>query len=176
MSRSFEEDREHRRGPCGNSRIHRSRAVRGCPTPCGPAVGPRSAGGDRHSDGQTATTAGRAGGVAGDRNGDVPKVADSRLGWPFESRTARPQRTVVSSAVAEARERLGADPLEHLFEMCAKRWAHASARRHEWRGLAIYGVDVSTLRVADSTQNRAHSRAPRDATEIAATRSSDWQG
>lgn len=83
--------------------------------------------------------------------------------WPIHDLVGRlnlvlPGRkgTVVPSAVAEARERLGADPLEHLFEMCAKRWAHASARRHEWRGLAMYGVDGSTLRVADSTQNRAH--------------------
>jgi hypothetical protein len=38
----------------------------------------------------------------------------------------------------------------------APRGAHESARRQEWRELAIYGVDGSTLRVADSTQNRAY--------------------
>jgi hypothetical protein len=83
--------------------------------------------------------------------------------WPIHDLVGRlnlvlPGRkgTVVPSTVAEARERVGADPLEHLFEMCAQRWAHASARRHAWRGLAMYGVDGSTLRVADSTQNRAH--------------------
>lgn len=65
-------------------------------------------------------------------------------------------RTVVPSTVAEAREKLGAEPLEQLFEMSARKWAHESARRHAWRGLAMYGVDCSTLRVADSKQNRDH--------------------
>jgi len=31
-----------------------------------------------------------------------------------------------------------------------------SAWPHEWRGLAMFGVDDSTPRVADSTQNQAH--------------------
>src|SRR5512136_2944663 len=62
--------------------------------------------------------------------------------------------TVVPSAVADARGRLGAAPMEWLFTRCAHEWAHASARRHEWRGLAIYGVDGSTLRVPDSKENR----------------------
>jgi hypothetical protein len=60
------------------------------------------------------------------------------------------------SAVAEARTRVGAEPLEMLFEMCANKWAHDSARKHAWRGLAAYGVDGSTLRVADSAENRRH--------------------
>lgn len=60
------------------------------------------------------------------------------------------------SAVVEARARLGADPLEWLFEKSAAKWAHESARKHAWRGLALYGVDGSTLRVADSPENRAH--------------------
>jgi hypothetical protein len=58
--------------------------------------------------------------------------------------------------VAEAREKVGAEPLERLFDMSARKWAHASARRHAWRGLAMYGVDCSTLRVADSKPNRDH--------------------
>ena len=64
------------------------------------------------------------------------------------------------SAVVEARARLGADPMEWLFEKSARKWAHESARRHAWRGLALYGVDGSTLRVADSPENRAHFGGP----------------
>jgi hypothetical protein len=64
--------------------------------------------------------------------------------------------TVVPSAVAEARARVGAEPLEQIFEMSARKWGHESARKHAWRGLALYGVDGSTLRVADSPENRAH--------------------
>jgi hypothetical protein len=64
--------------------------------------------------------------------------------------------TMAPSAVVEARARLGADPMEWLFEKSARKWAHGSARQHAWRGLALYGVDGSTLRVADSPENRAH--------------------
>jgi hypothetical protein len=62
--------------------------------------------------------------------------------------------TVVQSAVVDARARLGAEPMEWLFTRCAHEWAHPSARQHAWRGLALYGVDGSTLRVPDSDENR----------------------
>jgi transposase IS4-like protein/DDE family transposase len=60
------------------------------------------------------------------------------------------------SSVAQARERLGDDPVRWLFNRTATEWAHASARRHAWRGLALYGADGTTLRVPDSSENRAH--------------------
>lgn len=64
--------------------------------------------------------------------------------------------TVVPSAVAQARARLGADPLEWLFERTAGAWATSSAVRDQWRGLGLYGVDGTTLRVPDSDENRRH--------------------
>jgi transposase IS4-like protein/DDE family transposase len=64
--------------------------------------------------------------------------------------------TVASSSVVEARARLGAEPLEWLFGISADHWAHASARDHRWRGLALYGVDGTTLRVPDSKDNARH--------------------
>jgi len=65
-------------------------------------------------------------------------------------------RTVAPSTIVKARARLGADPLEVMFTRSGDEWAHASADRHRWRGLALYAVDGSTLRVADSDENRAH--------------------
>ena len=65
-------------------------------------------------------------------------------------------RTVASSALTQARTRLGAEPMEWLFLRSAEPWAHRSARADQWRGLALYGVDGTTLRVADSVENRAH--------------------
>ncbi len=61
---------------------------------------------------------------------------------------------VAASAVPKARARLGTEPLAWLFTRCGDEWAHASADAHRWRGLALYGVDGSTLRVADSDENR----------------------
>ncbi len=65
-------------------------------------------------------------------------------------------RTVASSALTQARARLGAEPMEWLFLRSSEEWAHRSAGADRWRGLALYGVDGSTLRVADSVENRAH--------------------
>jgi hypothetical protein len=61
-----------------------------------------------------------------------------------------------SSSVTQARERLGGEPIRWLFERSAEAWAHGSARRHAWRGLALYGVDGTTLRLPDSDANREH--------------------
>jgi len=57
------------------------------------------------------------------------------------------------SSVVHARHRLGAAPMKWLFEKCALSWAGAGQR---WRGLALYGADGSTLRVADTDENREH--------------------
>lgn len=65
-------------------------------------------------------------------------------------------KTVASSALTQARTRLGADPMEWLFLRTSEEWAGASADRDRWRDLALYAVDGTTLRVADSPANRAH--------------------
>jgi IS4 transposase len=62
--------------------------------------------------------------------------------------------TPAPSAVAQARRRLGEEPMRWLFERCSEKWAHESARRFAWRGLALYGVDGTTARVPDSLENR----------------------
>jgi len=64
--------------------------------------------------------------------------------------------TIARSSVVEARSRLGSEPMKWLFERTAAAWAHASASRHRWRGLSVYGMDGSTLRVADTPENRRH--------------------
>jgi hypothetical protein len=64
--------------------------------------------------------------------------------------------SMAKSAVSQARARLGAEPLKWLFQRCARKWGHESARRHAWRGLALYGVDGTTVRVPDSQENRDH--------------------
>ena len=58
------------------------------------------------------------------------------------------------SGIAQARARLGAEPLQYLFEITAQHWGHESARRHAWRGLALYGYDGSTVAVPDTPENR----------------------
>jgi hypothetical protein len=63
--------------------------------------------------------------------------------------------TIAKSSVSQARERLGSEPLKWLFGRCAKTWATRSADAHQWRGLSLYGIDGTTVRVPDSAENRA---------------------
>lgn len=62
---------------------------------------------------------------------------------------------VTGGAVVQARDRLGASPLATLFTQTATHWAHASAGRDRWRGLALYGVDGSNLRIPDTPENES---------------------
>ena len=62
--------------------------------------------------------------------------------------------TVARSSVSQARERVGSEPLRWLFERSGASWAHRSAATYAWRGLRLYGVDGSTVRVPDTPENR----------------------
>lgn len=64
--------------------------------------------------------------------------------------------TVARSAVVQARDRLGESPMASLFIRTADQWAHESAAQDRWQGLALYGVDGTTMRVPDSAENRDH--------------------
>jgi hypothetical protein len=61
-----------------------------------------------------------------------------------------------ASAIVQARNKLGDEPMEWLFKRSADKWSNDSADRHRWRGLAVYGLDGTTVRVPDSDANRAH--------------------
>jgi hypothetical protein len=63
--------------------------------------------------------------------------------------------TVSGSAIAQARNRLGPEPLATLFAQAAAVWGPAAADAERWRGLAVYGVDGTTLRVPDTAENEA---------------------
>lgn len=87
------------------------------------------------------------------RDQPIPEVA-RQLEVALPARDG--SRTVASSALTQARARLGPEPMEWLFLRSAEEWAHRNADADRWRGLALYGVDGTTLRVADSGENREH--------------------
>jgi hypothetical protein len=67
----------------------------------------------------------------------------------------RKETLVAKSAISKARKRLGEGALAYLFAVTAAEWATKSADAYRYRGLAVYGMDGTTMRVADSAENRA---------------------
>jgi len=66
---------------------------------------------------------------------------------------------VAPSAVVQARYRVGAEPLRWLFERVARIWAD-TPELDGYRGLALFGVDGTHLRVPDSDENYEHFGKP----------------
>ncbi len=62
--------------------------------------------------------------------------------------------TVARSSIVEARQRLGPEPMKWLFDRCSQKWAAEHAAKQAWRGLSVFAVDGTNLRVADSGENR----------------------
>lgn len=85
------------------------------------------------------------------RNESIERIVDM-LGLALPDRE---DTKVAKSAVTQARQRLGDEPLAQLFEMTGKTWARRSAEASRWRGLALYGWDGTTMYVPDSAENRA---------------------
>ncbi|MGH8352775.1 MAG: IS4 family transposase, partial [Pseudomonas sp.] len=61
---------------------------------------------------------------------------------------------VAKSALSQARQRLGDDPLAQLFSLSAGAWDQQVQLHHQWRGLACYAMDGTTLRAPDTPENR----------------------
>lgn len=88
-------------------------------------------------------------GMALMRNESIERVA-TLLNVALPAKTGN---LAARSALTQARQRLGSEPLEYLFSRSAEVWGTRSADEHRWRGLALYAIDGSTLRVADSPEN-----------------------
>lgn len=90
-------------------------------------------------------------GMALRRNESIERVADVLdLARPDQRNTL-----LAKSGICRARKRLTAEPLAYLFQVTAAEWSARSAEAHRWRGLSVYGMDGTTMRVADSPENRA---------------------
>ncbi len=60
---------------------------------------------------------------------------------------------VAPSALPKARARVGERPLRELFRTCARSWAREHADHDRWRGLGVYAMDGTTLRLQDTAEN-----------------------
>lgn len=84
------------------------------------------------------------------RNKSVKEIVDS-LELAF---TRSDERCITSGATTQARQRLGCEPLAWLFETSAQRWIEQDQDKFLFNGLSLLAMDGTTLRLADSPENR----------------------
>nr|WP_231757054.1 IS4 family transposase [Microbulbifer elongatus] len=60
------------------------------------------------------------------------------------------------SGVSKARQRLGANPVQWLFQRTGVHWGHERYPEDEWRGLQVLAVDGALLRTQDTPELRDH--------------------
>ena len=89
-------------------------------------------------------------GIALMRNESISRVA-ALLGVAMPAPSGK--LLAAPSALTQARQRLGEAPLEYVFSATAAEWATRSAEADKWRGLGIYVMDGTTLRVPDTLEN-----------------------
>lgn len=65
-------------------------------------------------------------------------------------------RYVSKSAAAQARQRLGAEPVRWLFEKSALAWCEQDKHAYLFKGLHLFAMDGTTLRTHDTAGNREH--------------------
>ena len=63
---------------------------------------------------------------------------------------------VSKSAVAQARQRLGDEPLRALFEISASAWSEQDRKRYLFKGLSLFAMDGTTLKTTDTPEHREH--------------------
>lgn len=57
------------------------------------------------------------------------------------------------SSIAEARQRVGDEPVKAVFETLGMHWGHEAAAADRWCGLSSYSMDGTTMNVPDSDKN-----------------------
>src|SRR5687768_823759 len=62
------------------------------------------------------------------------------------------KKKLARSAIPQARSRLGSEPIKLLFRKASAVWREALGAK-TWRGLSVFAVDGSCLKVQDSDDN-----------------------
>ena len=94
-------------------------------------------------------------GMALFRNRSIDAVV-KHLGLALCDGAVRPSATggrVSSAAIAQARSRVGSEPLAELFQTTAESWVKECSGRSLWRDLSVFAIDGSTLRIPDTSSN-----------------------
>lgn len=79
----------------------------------------------------------------------------THLGLALDPESPDGHGAVVPGAIPKARARVGEKPLEWLFNHTASVWSGQLADADRWRGLSVFAVDGTTVRIPDTPENEA---------------------
>ena len=63
---------------------------------------------------------------------------------------------VSKSVVAQARQRLGAEPMRALFEIPAKACSEQDRKQYLFKSVSLFALDGTTSKTADTPEHREH--------------------
>lgn len=63
---------------------------------------------------------------------------------------------LAKSGLSQARQRLGKQPVEWLFQRCANVWGYERYPQDDWHGLQVFAVDGALFRTPETPDLRAH--------------------
>lgn len=87
------------------------------------------------------------------RNEPILEVAN-RLA--FSSKGLDKSKLVASSSISEARQKLGWQPIEWLFNRSAEHWAAQHSEVNTWHGLQLMAIDGTAFRTEDTEECREY--------------------
>lgn len=92
-------------------------------------------------------------GMALFRNEPIEEVA-RRLNICSEGLAS--ESLLAKSGISSARQRLGAEPLQWLFQRTGQHWASERFEQDDWSGLQVFAVDGALFRTPDNPELREH--------------------
>jgi len=66
------------------------------------------------------------------------------------------EELLARSALSQARQRLGEEPMKWLFKQCAQVWGGERYPQDDWHGLQVFAIDGALFRTQETPQLRAH--------------------
>jgi hypothetical protein len=66
------------------------------------------------------------------------------------------EQLLAKSGVSQARQRLGSDPMQWLFQRTGEHWANERFAQDDWQGLQVFAIDGVVFRTPDTPELREH--------------------
>lgn len=101
-------------------------------------------------------------GMAMFRNEPISEVA-RRLNICASGRAL--DELLARSALSQARQRLGDEPIKWLFKQCASTWGKERYPQDDWHGLQVFAIDGALFRTPDTPNLREHFGSGNTSTE-----------